>query len=229
MGLQNIYFFYPTFIFVISYSCQLKVVMKFLRGKDNFNPEDPHSVIAACRQNDPKAQRALVRLFYGYVKSIALRYSSDNMAADEILNDSFLKAFTNLHKYDDNQAFKAWLRTITVNTAIDYYRKSIKLPDHQDYEQVQVADINEDVISRMAAEEILAMVRQLSPAYRMVFTLYVIDGYSHREIAEMLGIREGTSKSNLQDARRKLQSMILKANPNLYAAYELKTLRTNED
>lgn len=203
--------------------------MNFLRGIDNFNPDDLNSVIAACRHNDSKAQRALVKLFYGYVKSISLRYTSDSEAAEEILNDSFLKAFINLHKYDDKQAFKAWLRTITVNTAIDHYRKSINQSDYQDYEQVQVADITEDIISYLTAEEILSMVRQLSPAYRMVFTLYVIDGYTHREIAEMLGIREGTSKSNLQDARRKLQTMILKANPNLYAAYELKTLRTNED
>ncbi|NTW23086.1 MAG: RNA polymerase sigma factor [Lentimicrobium sp.] len=203
--------------------------MRFFKGKGIFHPEDLDSVIAACRQNNTQAQRALVKLFYGYVKSISLRYSSDDQVAEEILNDSFLKAFNNLHKYDENQPFKAWLRTIAVNTAIDYYRKSIKQPVYQDYDQVQVADISEDIISHMAAEEILAMVRQLTPAYRMVFTLYVIDGYSHREIAEILGIREGTSKSNLQDARRKLQSMIFKANPNLYAAYELKTLRTNED
>ncbi len=203
--------------------------MRFFKGKGIFHIEDLESVIAACRQNNTQAQRALVKLFYSYVKSISLRYSSDDQVAEEILNDSFLKAFNNLHKYDENQPFKAWLRTIVVNTAIDYYRKSIKQPVYQDYDQVQVADISEDIISHMAAKEILAMVRQLTPAYRMVFTLYVIDGYSHREIAEILGIREGTSKSNLQDARRKLQSMIFKANPNLYAAYELKTLRTNED
>jgi len=203
--------------------------MRFFKGKGIFHIEDLESVIAACRQNNTQAQRALVKLFYSYVKSISLRYSSDDQVAEEILNDSFLKAFNNLHKYDENQPFKAWLRTIVVNTAIDYYRKSIKQPVYQDYDQVQVADISEDIISHMAAKEILAMVRQLTPAYRMVFTLYVIDGYSHREIAEILGIREGTSKSNLQDARRKLQSMIFKANPNLYAAYELQTFRTNED
>jgi len=203
--------------------------MKLLRGKSDFNPDEPESVIAACKRDNPSAQRALIRLFYGYVKSISLRYSSDNDLADEILNDSFLKVFNNLNKYDEKQAFKGWLRTIVVNTAIDYYRKSNQAPVYEDLNNVHVADITEDAVSRLSSEEILELVRKLSPAYRTVFSLYVIDGYTHKEIAEKLGIKEGTSKSNLQDARLKLQSMILKLNPNLYSAYELKTLPQNEE
>jgi len=207
----------------------IKAIMKFLRRKDDFNPDDPDSVIAACKRNDPKAQRALIRLFYGYVKSISLRYSGNDQDAEEILNDSFLKVFSNLDKYDENQAFKGWLRSIAVNTAIDAYRKNARKPDYQDIEYVQAVDVSEDAISSMSADEILAMVRRLSPAYRTVFTLYVIDGYSHREIAEKLGVTEGTSKSNLQDARKRLQSMILKANTNYNTAYELKTLPADEN
>jgi RNA polymerase sigma-70 factor (ECF subfamily) len=203
--------------------------MKFFRGKSEFNPDEPDSVVAACRRDEPKAQRALVKLYFGYVKSIALRYSSDDMLADEILNESFLKVFNNLNKYDEKQAFKGWLRAIVVNTAIDYYRKSALTPFYENLEDVHLADLDEDVISRITAEEILELVRRLSPAYRMVFSMYVIDGYTHKEIAEKLGIKEGTSKSNLQDARKKLQSMILKLNPNLHAAYELKTLPKDED
>ncbi|MFZ4546782.1 MAG: RNA polymerase sigma factor [Bacteroidales bacterium] len=203
--------------------------MKFFRGKEEFNPNEPESVIAACKSNNASAQRVLVKLFFGYVKSIALRYSADNTLADEILNESFLKVFNNLHKYDEKQAFKGWLRTIVVNTAIDSYRKNKQTPDYENLEDVQLADLNGDAISSISAEEILALVQQLSPVYRMVFSLYVIDGYSHKEIAEKLGIKEGTSKSNLQDARKRLQSMILKLNPNLYSAYELKTLHKNED
>jgi len=203
--------------------------MKLFKGKSDFKPEDPESVIAACRHDNPSAQRALIKLYYGYVKSISLRYSSDNDLADEILNDSFLKVFNNLHKYDEKQAFKGWLRTIVVNTAIDYYRKSNQAPDYEDLDNVHVADITEDAVSRLSSEEILGLVRKLTPAYRTVFSLYVIDGFTHREIAEKLGIKEGTSKSNLQDARLKLQSMILKSNPNLYSAYELKTLPHNDE
>jgi len=202
--------------------------MKFPRGKRDFDSNDPDSVIAACKSNDPKAQRALIKLYYGYVKSISLRYSSDNMLADEIINESFLKVFNNLDRYDEKQAFKGWLRTIVVNTAIDYYRKSNQQPEYENLDNVYLADMNEDVISHISAEEILELVRRLSPVYRMVFSLYVLDGYTHKEIAEKLGIKEGTSKSNLQDARKKLQSMILKLNPNIYAAYELKILQNDE-
>jgi RNA polymerase sigma-70 factor, ECF subfamily len=202
--------------------------MKFPRGKRDFDSNDPDSVIAACKRNDSKAQRALIKLYYGYVKSISLRYSSDNMLADEIINETFLKVFNNLDRYDEKQAFKGWLRTIVVNTAIDYYRKSNQQPEYENLDNVYLADLNEDVISHISAEEILELVRRLSPVYRMVFSLYVLDGYTHKEIAEKLGIKEGTSKSNLQDARKKLQSMILKLNPNIYAAYELKILQDDE-
>lgn len=203
--------------------------MNFFRRKREFISDDPVSVIAACRQNNPLAQRALIKLFYGYVKSIALRYSADSMLADEILNDSFLKVFNNLHKYDDNQSFKAWLRTIAVNTAIDHYRKNNPVAMFEELDTVNAADCTEDSISRMSAEEILLLVQRLSPAYRMVFSMYVIDGFTHKEIAEKLGIKEGTSKSNLQDARLKLQGMILKNNQTHASAYELKTLPGNEE
>jgi RNA polymerase sigma-70 factor (ECF subfamily) len=166
------------------------------------------------------------------VKSISLRYSSDDQDAEEILNDSFLKVFNNLDKYNEAQAFKGWLRTIVINTAIDYFRKNKLRPVFELYEEVEkqhIINSDEDIISRISAEEILTLVRQLSPAYRMVFSMYVIDGYAHKEIAEKLGIKEGTSKSNLQDARRKLQFMILKVYPKLYSAYELKTVPQNEE
>jgi RNA polymerase sigma-70 factor (ECF subfamily) len=203
--------------------------MSIFRKKAVFNPDDTDSILSACLGKDPNAQRALIRLYYGYAKSICMRYSSDDQAAEEILNDSFLKVFNNLHKYDSSHHFKTWLRSIVVNTSIDYYRKSLHETAFLNSEGLEFTDLKEDVISKISAEEILSLVRNLSPAYRTVFTLYVIDGYTHREIAEMLGIREGTSKSNLQDARRRLQAMILKVNPQLYYAYELKTLRPNEN
>lgn len=202
--------------------------MKIFRGKESFKSDDAESIIEACRLNNASAQRALIKLYYGYVKSIALRYSSDDDCAGEILNDSFLKVFQNINKYDEKQVFKAWIRTITVNTAIDYYRKNSQKPFFEDFEDQQIIDFDKDVISQISAEEILQLVRQLTPAYRTVFSLYVIDGYTHKEIAEKLGIQEGTSKSNLKDARKKLQKMILKTNPTLYSAYELKSLPSDE-
>lgn len=194
-----------------------------------FDADDTPSLVAACLKNHPVAQKELIRQYYGYAKSICLRYSSDDQSSEEILNDSFLKVFNNLHRYDNSHHFKTWLRAIVVNTAIDYYRKSINQLKTTEYDGNEFFDVKEDVLSKISAEEILALVRKLSPVYRMVFTLYVIDGYTHKEIAEMLGIKEGTSKSNLQDARHRLQAMILKVNPQLYRAYEIKNLRPNEN
>ena len=204
--------------------------MKFFKRKQpGFNPDDTSSLIEACMENDPVAQKLLVEKYYAYAKSIGLRYASDPESAKEIVSDSFLKVFNNLNKYDHSQSFQTWLRAIVVNTAIDYYRKNLKKLQEVTSEIPDRIDLNEDILYRISAREILGLIQKLSPAYRMVFSLYVLDGYTHKEIAEMLGISEGTSKSNLQDARKKLQAMILKFNPNLLPAYALKNLRHNEN
>ncbi|MDP4268035.1 MAG: RNA polymerase sigma factor [Bacteroidota bacterium] len=207
--------------------------MQFFKKKPSFDPGNLESVIDACLQKNPHAQKTLIKLFFGFSKSISLRYSSNLQIAEEIVNDGFLKVFNNLHKYNNSQPFKAWIRTIMVNTSIDYYRQNRKYSNQEeDYDMEivgDVEDLNEDAISRISSEEILDLIKQLPPSYRMVFTLYVIDGYSHREIADMLGIKEGTSKSNLQDARIKLQSMIKKVNPNLYLIHKYKVNKVNEN
>ena len=199
------------------------------KKKSDFRLDDLDSVIEACLAKNPQAEKALIKMFFGFVKGIAMRYAANIEEAEEIVNDGFLKVFNNLGKYDHAKAFKAWLRTIVVNTAIDYYRKSQRYAHPVNIDDVEVMDLTEDVISKISADEILALVQKLSPAYRTVFTLYVIDGYNHREIADMLGIKEGTSKSNLQDARRKLQNMIKNAYPHLHLAYAVKLNKINEN
>ncbi|RYD77045.1 MAG: RNA polymerase sigma factor [Sphingobacteriales bacterium] len=201
----------------------------FFKKQPKFDKNDLNSVIQACLADVGEAQKALIKLFFGYAKSICLRYAANEQEGEEILNDGFLKIFNNLSKYDHSQPFKAWLRTIVVNTAIDYYRKNQKYAQTSDLDNVEVTDLSEDVISKISAEEILLHVQKLPPAYRMVFTLYVIEGYNHREIAEMLGIKEGTSKSNLQDARKKLQVMIKNAHPYLHLAYAVNLHKHNEN
>lgn len=166
----------------------------------------------------------------GYAKSICARYTSNQQEAEEILNERFLKVFLHLKKYDSKQPFKAWLRTIFVNTAIDFYRKNQKYQLQTDLEEgLQVQEVDESIISRISADEILQLIQQLPPGYRIVFTMYVIDGYNHREIGNILGIQEGTSKSNLRSARQKLQRMIKQAYPDLYQIYALKTSKLDEN
>lgn len=203
--------------------------MKLFNGAGAFDPNDPVSLVHACLKGNAHAQRALVKSYFGYVKSIVSRYAPRDSYMEEVINDSFLKVFQNLEKYDASQPFRAWLRTITINTAIDHYRKYAKDVQNDPIDHLADPAIGPDVVDQISASEILDMVQQLTPAYRIVFSMYVIDGFTHKEIAQRLGIQEGTSKSNLMDARRKLQAMIMQRNPELYQAYELKPLRRHEE
>lgn len=199
------------------------------KKKSRFTEDDLASVLIACRTGDERAQRYLIGQFMGYAKSICQRYTSHSAETEEIINEGFLKVFTHLDRYDPTQPFKAWLRTILVNTAVDYYRRQQKWVHQVSLDELDIIDWNDDVIAAISAQEILALVQQLPPAYRMVFTLFVVEGYSHREISDMLSIQEGTSKSNLRDARRKLQHMIKRHYPALYQQYTWPNQRFNEN
>lgn len=143
--------------------------------------------------------------------SITLRYADSRNQAAEILNDAFMKVFTNIAQYDSDRPFKPWLRRIIINTAINTLHKNQTIPEKDGLEEHQNGMYRqEQIISGISYKEIVAMVQQLSPAYRTVFNLYVIEGFKHREIADMLGIAVGTSKSNLAKARQNLQVIIKK-------------------
>lgn len=154
--------------------------------------------------------------------SICERYAGNKDDALEILNDGFLKIFKELHKYrpsytDSMASFKGWLRQIMVYTAIDHYRKIKKHLAHHnsDPSVLQIAVQQETALDKLSYQEILKAIRLLSPAYRTVFNLFVIEGLSHEEISAKLGIAEGTSKSNLAKARIQLQKILLTENPEL--------------
>jgi RNA polymerase sigma-70 factor (ECF subfamily) len=140
--------------------------------------------------------------------SICLRYSDDRDEAVELLNESFMKIFKNIKKFDLTMPFKPWLRRILINTCINNFKKK-KLNFTERLEAANEYQDSEDILSGISYQEILDMIRQLSPAYRAVFNLHVIEGYKHEEIAEMLNISVGTSKSNLSKAKKNLQ-LILK-------------------
>lgn len=169
---------------------------------------DEDQLVEGCLQGGRKYQKLLYEHFYGSMMVVCMRYSNDREEARDILHEGFMKVFTNLDKFKRGTNLGAWVRRIMINTAIDHYRRIAKLPTLVEINQaVHEVDMS-DVVSDMSAAEILAMVQRLSPAYRTVFNLYVIEGYSHKEVGDMLGISEGTSKSNLAKARGKLQAMI---------------------
>ena len=176
-------------------------------------------LLAGCLRNQRQSQELLYRQFYGYAMSVCLGYVSTREGALEVLNDGFLKVFTRLDQYDPAQPFKGWLRRILINTAVDHYRQEVRHYHHEDVEQIQQTAVSEsvDAFSQLAHEDLLALVQQLSPAYRLVFNLYVIDGFTHEEIAGQLGISVGASKSNLARARENLRVLWKKINYDEYA------------
>lgn len=169
---------------------------------------DEEKVVKGCLENDRQSQKLLYEHFYGVMLAVCMRYATDREEARDILHEGFIKIFKNLGKYKQGTNLNAWIRRIMVNTSIDHYRRQAKKPPIVEINHaIHKADVH-DVVAQMGAEEILALVQELSPAYRTVFSLYVIEGYSHKEVGKALGISEGTSKSNLAKARAKLKVKI---------------------
>ena len=167
--------------------------------------KDLHQLLTGCLKSDRISQKLLYKAFYGYAMGICLRYANNRYEAAEILNQGFLKVFTNLIKYDETKPFKAWLARIMINTSIDHYRSNLRMANSEDVDNIHHLSDNITADRNLSYNELIALVQQLSPAYRAVFNLYAIEGYTHEEIGELLHISVGTSKSNLHKAREKLK------------------------
>jgi RNA polymerase sigma-70 factor (ECF subfamily) len=165
-------------------------------------------ILKGCKKHNRNSQHELYKLFYAYGMSIGIRYVKNEDEAIQILNDSFMKVFTRIEKYDSQFEFKPWLRKIVVNTSIDFMKKQKKLQMKSQIEYAKHISDREDILSRIGYKELIKLVHSLSSAYRTVFNMYVIDGYKHDEIAKTLNISVGTSKSNLSRARAQLRDMI---------------------
>ncbi len=178
-------------------------------------------LIKDCIKGNRLAQKHFYQHFYGKMMGACLRYASCRDEASAILNQGFLKVFRSLEKFNGNMGqLEAWVYRIVVNTAIDHYRRELKHKYHDDVDDhLYHISSEEDALDQLSAEEIIAMVQELPPAYRTVFNLYVIEGYNHREIGEKLGINEGTSKSNLAKARARLQKWIGERDQEIYKRY----------
>lgn len=173
-------------------------------------------LLSGCIRNDRRSQGALYERFYSYALSVALPYCAHEEEAREVVNDAFLKVFTGIGRYDPAFSFATWLRTIVVRTAINRHKSrqnELVLYDLTEGLDIQVED---DFLSKMAAEDLLQLVQKLPPAYRLTLNLFALEGFSHAEIAEMLGISVGASKSNLSKAKAKLKQMLTDYLPKKY-------------
>jgi RNA polymerase sigma-70 factor (ECF subfamily) len=167
-------------------------------------------IIKDCVSGNRKAQEKLFNLFSNEMFGVCLYYAKDYTEAEDTLHDGFIKVFQKIDQFGFKGSLAGWIRKVMVNTALEKFRKQHQLyalgDDYENPEDIE----RENVISDLSARDLINLIRELTPQYRMVFNLYAIEGYSHKEISEMLGISEGTSKSNLARARNVLQNKVKK-------------------
>lgn len=165
-----------------------------------------NQLIENCKINDTKAQGELYKLFSSKLFSVCLKYSRNYSEAEDNLQDAFLTIFNKIEQYKSKGSFEGWLKRITVNTVLQRYRseKVFEIINEETIEDVEL-DVDED---NLTIDYLLQIIQELPDRYRLVFSLYVLDGYSHKDIANMLEINVGTSKSNLARARQILKETI---------------------
>ena len=168
-----------------------------------------NQLINGCCSGDRISQNKLYQHFSSKMLMVCLRYANSREEAEESLQEGFINAFTHIKKFRQEGSFEGWLRKIMVNASLQRLRTKSKLYPVVDLvdEEVNLAS-KEEILSSIGTKDLLKLIQNLSPAYRIVFNLYVFEGLKHREIAEMLKISEGTSKSNLSDARVILQKQV---------------------
>lgn len=167
-----------------------------------------------------KGSRVHQEIFYKKYASkmfgICLGYANDRDQAKDILQDGFIKIFASVKNYNNNGSLEGWVRRIIVNTAIDYYRKSVKELNNVDIEEAENIDGETSILENIYEKELLSLIQKLPEGSRIIFNLFVIEGYSHLEISELLNISQGTSKSQFSRARLLLKEMIRQTHPHYY-------------
>lgn len=175
-------------------------------------------LVAGCKIGDRKAQEELYRRLSSKMMGVCMRYSSTQADAEDILQMGFVKMFQKIHDFKNEGSFEGWVRRIMVHTAIELYRKNVRFMNTVEIEGVEEG-IDGSVLSHLALQDLLQLVQSLPHGYRLVFNLYAIEGYSHKEIAEQLGISEGGSKSQLSRARTYLQEKVRQLEVPMYETY----------
>lgn len=172
--------------------------------------EEIREIINGCLAGDRRDQELLYRRHSAKLYGVCLQYSGNDEEARDILQEGFIKIFENLKHFKYEGSFEGWIRRITVNTALERFRSRHNLyrVDNIDLIPEPDAEPDNDDYSGLAAKDLMKIIRELPPKYRMVFNLYAIEGYSHKEISTMMNISEGTSKSNLSRARLILQRRV---------------------
>ncbi|SDL75409.1 RNA polymerase sigma-70 factor, ECF subfamily [Daejeonella rubra] len=177
------------------------------------------SLLEGCRRGDRKAQESLYKTLASRMMGVCMRYAKDTYEAEDVLQMGFVKVFQKISEFRGEGSFEGWIRRIMVNTAIESYRKNLRNLNLVDIDEVYDQPQSTFDMSGLELKDLLKLVQQLSNGYRLVFNMYVIEGYSHKEIATQLGITEGASKSQLSRARAILKEKIIKMEGLNYASH----------
>lgn len=174
-------------------------------------------LVKRCKAGERKAQELLYKQFSSKMLGVCFRYATDRMEAEDMLQNGFIKVFQKMADYRGEGSFEGWIRRIMVHSSIEYYRKHHKMMQIVDLEDAQhEPSVNPLATAGLAVKDLMTLIQQLSPGYRIVFNLFAIEGYSHKEIAAIIGISEGASKSQLSRARAVLKEQIVKMEGKKY-------------
>ncbi len=175
-------------------------------------------IIEGSKQGNRKSQELLYKQYASKMLVVCARYAKDNFEAEDMLQVGFVKIFEKIKDYKGEGSFEGWVRRIMVNTSIEFYRKNARMFPVVDLDHAPESPVQENQLARLNMNDLLTLIRNLSPGYRLIFNMYAIEGFSHKEIAQELGISEGTSKSQLARARAILQENIKKMEGNHHEA-----------
>lgn len=165
---------------------------------------DHQTLIKKCLDGNPRAQKEMFDHFSGKMYYVCLRYASDQVEAQDMLQEGFIRLFGNLDSFKGTGSFEGWARRIFVHTAIKYYHRMRKHHENVAIDHAYAHKVNSSALSELGEKELMGLVQSLPDGYRIVFNMYAIEGFSHREIAELLNIKESTSRSQLVKARKVL-------------------------
>ncbi len=172
---------------------------------------DTTLMVQECIANKRSAQEALYREFYAFAMKVALRYSRDEFDAADILSSAFVRVFKYIHQFDPGKgSLHSWIKRIVVNEGLDHIKSRERFSENVELETIEEPAIDNKVLQKMGADEVMKLVQKLPPATHAVFVLYAVEGFTHKEIADQLQISEGTSKWHLSEARKKLQLALIK-------------------
>ncbi|MCP9612011.1 RNA polymerase sigma factor [Coprobacter tertius] len=170
---------------------------------------DEIQLIKGCKNNDSRAQRELYNTYARKMMAVCLRYSNDRETAEDLLQDGFIKVFSAIGSYTGNGSFEGWIRRIFVNTALEYLRKNDILKETVELDNPDILkEPDYSALEKISANELIELIAELPPGFRTVFNMFAIEGYTHKEIAEALGINESTSRSQFTRAKRLLQKKL---------------------